>query len=372
MPVVGADIVSSVLRLLVEPGQVVGIGRRVGWPVLVRLIVGPWTVPPVVVVHPGLVVVAVLGGLPARRWEVVGPRVGRVALVGGDLLPRFAVRIGVVGVPGEEIGQSGRVRDDPDRFRHPHRQAGLRHPPRPGIRRLVGRAPSSSSRRRPRRGRSVSAVRLLRGWLGLPASRRRAVPVPGRWIRRPGAWWRPGLSGTSARAAAPPTGRCGRPPRRPQLTLRWAVRVAICRAFQWCTSPATTRSHNRGSRWRIVKASAIQDRTDGVEASNGPTRPWAANSATGGQPTGPIGSSRSTSSPPSGWSTLEWASAQAAATSSLRQPAIRESFSTSAARSVSVRGLPSAASNSASNMPPFYSNRRSKSRGSNSRIPCCA
>ncbi len=37
----------------------------------------------------------------------------------------------------------------------------------------------------------------------------------------------------------------------------------------------------------MVSASAIQERTDAIDASNGPTSPWAANSATGGQPTGP-------------------------------------------------------------------------------------
>ena len=57
-------------------------------------------------------------------------------MVGGNLLPRLPVRIRVGGVPGQQIGQAGRVRDDPDRCRHPHRQRvlipllgqALRHP----------------------------------------------------------------------------------------------------------------------------------------------------------------------------------------------------------------------------------------------------
>ncbi len=80
---------------------------------------------------------------------------------------------------------------------------------------------------------------------------------------------------------------------------RWAVRFAIFRACHAWISPAWTRSHNLGSRCRTVNASDIQDRAEAVEVPYGPINPSGANSATGGVPTGPILTSRSTSTPPS-------------------------------------------------------------------------
>ena len=99
----------------------------------------------------GLVVPAVtrrhrsrVGGSCRAGRSPIPPAAGRPPtdrsdrLVGGDLLPRLLVRVGVVGVPGQQVSQPGRVGDDPDRFRHPHRQRVLITVLGQGIRRPVG------------------------------------------------------------------------------------------------------------------------------------------------------------------------------------------------------------------------------------------
>ncbi len=120
------DVGGSLVALV--PGQIIGVRpglrRCVGGLVLSLLVACPGGVPPLVLVEAGLLVVAVPIGFPARGWEIICPRIGRIGEVGGNLLPRLPARILVIGVPAEQITQPGRVRDDPD---------GLRHPDRPRI-----------------------------------------------------------------------------------------------------------------------------------------------------------------------------------------------------------------------------------------------
>ena len=84
-------------------------------------LVGAGLVPPLVLIEGRLVVVAVPGGFPAGRGQILGPRIGLVRVVGGDVFPRLPVRVQVGGVAGQQILQPGRVGDDADGFRHPHR-----------------------------------------------------------------------------------------------------------------------------------------------------------------------------------------------------------------------------------------------------------
>jgi hypothetical protein len=47
-------------------------------------------------------VVAVVGPLPPRARDVLGPRIGVISLVRGDLLPRLSMRVRIIGVPAQQ------------------------------------------------------------------------------------------------------------------------------------------------------------------------------------------------------------------------------------------------------------------------------
>ena len=111
--VVGSMVVGGPLsvglidRLLLPAG---GFGVVVG-------VAGPAVFEVIHIVQAGLVVVAVLLRLPARRREVIGgPRIGRIILMGGDPVFGMSGLVGLVGVPGQQVPQPGLVRDDPERF----------------------------------------------------------------------------------------------------------------------------------------------------------------------------------------------------------------------------------------------------------------
>ena len=255
-------------------------------------------------VEAGLVDVAVSVSLPAGGGEVVGPRVGRVGVVGVDLLPGILRRILAVTAAGEEVLGPVRIGGDPDRLALAHR-VGI-------FVSFIGQRFGDGVDQGEEHGHvaagaagdeGAQAVAGL-GGSHVPLSSRFRLPLPVRRridlqeggvedLDEPG----PGdqLDLVVQQLVDDPGGE--------DIEVR--RRAGDLAGLPGIHVTGHTRSQRRGWRCRTVRASVIQPFADWVEVRKATARLPVQVSATGGQPSGPNGSSRSTSMPPSGWATSE-------------------------------------------------------------------